>query len=224
MISSICSPGSTPNAKSLTGTACTALSKNELTASAGPVPSRFFKARSVASSARMSSRKHSRMPAVIMTRDATSSIPAHQSAGASLACSQYPARATPFQVTDGSNRTGSASVLDGAGGSRFADAWRHASASLVAGSASVPLRKAPRNRRVRPGVSASCAAFSRYDPDVVAKDVQGESRRTPARGAARRGGGTDMDGCGCSTCESADMQSAPPAESPAMTSDDGGMR
>ena len=81
------------------------------------------------------------------------------------------------------------------------------------------------------GVRESHRRFSRYDAAVVAKDVQGERRRTPASGEGSRGRsgdacgdcGTEMDGCGCKRCERVEMQRAPPQESPARISDEGGI-
>ena len=200
MIESICSPGLIPKAKSLTSVACTAQSKNELTCSAGPFPpSRLFKRRRLASNERMSSRKHSSVPAVIITFEVTSSIPAHQSNGASVGRSQYPRRTSPFQGINGSISTGSSSSsvsvgVDAVPGececdcdeSLLARAHLHASASLVAGSKKVPLINVSRYRRIMEGVRESHGLFSRNDGAVVAKDVQGERSRTPASGEGRR--------------------------------------
>jgi len=228
MTQSICSPGSIPKAKSLTSVACTALSKNELTSSAGPLPSRLINRRSFPSNERMSSRKHSNIPAVIITFDVTSSIPAHQSNGASVGRSQYPRRLSPFQGINGSKSTGSSSASVGARESPLVKLQLHASASLVAGSKEVPLINVSRYRRIMVGVSESRALFSRNEAAVVAKDVQGENSKTPANGEGRRflsvgECGVDIDGCGCKKCERVDMQSPAPQESPARMQDEGGI-
>jgi len=73
--------------------------------------------------------------------------------------------------------------------------------------------------------------LSRKEADVVAVDVQGERSRTPASGGGRGrlsveecgDDEIDIDGCGCNRCERVDMQRLPPQESPARTSDEGGI-